>query len=168
VLRARIAEVAAKGRHVVWIEDALNRWELAQLLSHATVACCPSVYEPFGLVNVEAMACETPVVASAVGGIPEVVDHGVTGLLVPFEPMSERTSSPARPERFARDLAAAINTLVEDRDLARKMGEAGRHRVLDSFTWAATTQQVVAVYEKVTRDAQPANRPVTPPGDDAG
>jgi alpha-maltose-1-phosphate synthase len=94
-LRARIAAGAAWGCRVVWIEDQLDRRQLAQLLSHATVACCPSVYEPFGLVIVEALACQTPVVASAVGGIPEIVDHGETGLLVPFEPVSEQTSDPA-------------------------------------------------------------------------
>jgi starch synthase len=149
VLGARIADIHGAGREVVWIEDPLDRREVAQLLSHATVACCPSVYEPFGLVNVEAMACETPVVASAVGGIPEVVDHGVTGLLVPFEPISQRSCYPARPERFARDLAAAVNTLLDDRDLAHKMGEAGRHRVLDMFTWPTTAQKVIATYDKV-------------------
>jgi starch synthase len=149
VLRARIDEVAGEGHRVVWIEDPLDRREMAQLLSHATVACCPSVYEPFGLVNIEAMACQTPVVASAVGGIPEVVDHGVTGLLVPFEPRSARASQPARPEQYARDLASAVNALVGDRDLARVMGEAGRHRVLDDFTYSAMARHVVAVYEAV-------------------
>jgi alpha-maltose-1-phosphate synthase len=147
---ARVAEVVGRGNRVVWIQDPLDRRELAQLLSRATVACCPSVYEPFGLVNVEAMACETPVVASAVGGMPEVVDHGVTGLLVPFEPVAAQISQPARPDRFARDLAAAITTLVDDRDLARTMGKAGRRRVVAEFSWATTARAVVDVYENLT------------------
>jgi starch synthase len=148
-LRTRIADVAGQPRRVVWIESALDRRQLAQLLSHATVACCPSVYEPFGLVVLEALACQTPVVASAVGGIPELVDHDVTGLLVPFEPLSADMSQPARPERFARDLAAAINTLIDDRGLARRMGKAGRRRVLDAFSWSTTARRVVALYETV-------------------
>ena len=149
-LRTRIADVAGEPGRVIWIENALDRRELAQLLSHATVACCPSVYEPFGLVILEALACQTPVVASAVGGIPELVDHGVTGLLVPFEPVSADTAQPAQPERFARDLATAINTLIGDGGLARKMGEAGRRRVLDAFSWSTTARRVVGLYEKLT------------------
>jgi starch synthase len=147
---ARVADVVGLGNRVVWIEDPLDRREVAQLLSRAAVACCPSVYEPFGLVNLEAMACETPVVASDVGGMSEVVDHGVTGLLVPFEPVSAEISQPARPDRFAHDLAAAINTLVKDRDLARRMGQAGRRRVVEEYSWPATARAVVDVYEDLT------------------
>jgi starch synthase len=147
---ALIAEVVGQGNRVVWIEDPLDRREVAQLLSRATVACCPSVYEPFGLVNVEAMACETPVVASAVGGMPEVIEHGVTGILVPFEPDAADQGRPARPDRFACDLSAAITTLVDQPDLARRMGAAGRRRVLESFSWPATARAVVDLYETVT------------------
>jgi starch synthase len=168
-LRTRIADVAGQRGRVVWIESALDRRQVAQLLSHATVACCPSIYEPFGLVILEALACQTPVVASAVGGIPELVDHGVTGLLVPFEPVSADVSQPARPEQFARDLAAAINTLIGDGDLARRMGEAGRRRVLDAFSWSTTARCVVALYEEVTA-ANPRGHavPVQPRGIGAG
>ena len=118
-------------------------------MSHSTVSCCPSVYEPFGLVNLEAMACETPVVASAVGGIPEIVENGVTGTLVPFEPVSPALSDPADPERFARDLAGAITALVDDPRQARQMGEAGRRRVVEHFSWPVTARRVVEIYRRL-------------------
>jgi len=144
----QISELANQRTGVCWIQDALDHRQLSQLLSHSTVSCCPSVYEPFGLVNLEAMACETPVVASAVGGIPEIVENGVTGTLVPFEPVSPVLSDPADPERFARDLAGAITALVDDPRQARQMGEAGRRRVVEHFSWPMTAQRVVEIYRR--------------------
>ncbi len=134
---------------VIWIRDTMERRELAQLLSHATVVCVPSVYEPSGMVNMEAMACETPVVASAVGGIPEIVQDGITGLLVPFEPRSASDSEPADPVAYARDLAAALNRVIGDPDLARRLGAAGRRRVVEEFSWAAVGKRVVELYQSL-------------------
>jgi len=147
----RIASLATQREGVIWIREALDRQSLVQLLAHATVACYPSIYEPFGLVNLEAMACETPVIASAVGGVPEVVDHGRTGLLVPFVPSSPADPQPANPAKFARDLAAAINELVASPDLARRMGQAGRRRVVEEFSWAAVAASTVSLYGKWVR-----------------
>ena len=110
--RRRVPTCRADRGGVFWIEQMLPRPEVVQLLSHATVFVCPSVYEPFGLINVEAMACEVPVVASATGGIPEIVVDGETGYLVPFEASGDAFGSPRDPARFAQDLAARINELL--------------------------------------------------------
>ena len=120
---------------IVWIEKMLERREVVQLLTHGTVFVCPSVYEPLGIVNLEAMACETAVVASDVGGIPEVVEDGVTGLLVP----------PADPAA----LAAAVNELLADPERARRMGEAGRRRAVEQFSWRAVAERTVVLYERL-------------------
>jgi starch synthase len=146
------AQAQALGRSrpgVHWIEAMLPRAEVVQLLSHAAVFVCPSVYEPFGLINVEAMACATPVVASAVGGIPEIVVDGRTGLLVAFEAGRDAYGSPADPDRFAADLAAAVNTLLADPGRRATMGAAGRARVLERFTWEAIAVQTAALYREV-------------------
>src|SRR5204862_1116783 len=108
-----------------------------ELYAHATVFCCPSIYEPFGIINLEAMACETAVVASAVGGIKEVVVDSETGFLVPLEQMKESPFEPTNPEKFARDLAARINKLMRDPQLRERFGKAGRKRVEENFSWAA-------------------------------
>jgi starch synthase len=142
----QIGELAAQRDGVHWIDESIGQRQLIQLLSHATVSCCPSVYEPLGLVNLEAMACEAPVVASAVGGIPEVIEDGVTGTLVPFEPVSASDSDPADPDRFARGLARAINSLVADPQLARSMGEAGRRLVIQKFGWPESARRIVEIY----------------------
>ena len=139
-IEAKLERVRASRDEVVWIERMLQRQEVIQLLSHAAVFVCPSVYEPLGIVNLEAMACETPVVATAVGGIPEVVDDGTTGLLVPLDP---------DPDRFARDLAERINRLLADPEAARRMGEAGRRRAVDEFGWRAIAEQVAALYRRL-------------------
>jgi starch synthase len=157
-----VAEAAAwaraAGREVVFIDSNLDRGDLRGLIGSATVLVCPSVYEPFGLVNVEAMACAVPVVASAVGGIPEIVSPGETGLLVPVDPLADGTGQPRDPDAFAADLAAAIGRLLDDRELATKMGEAGRQRVLDQFSWRQVAQQTVALYtELVSRAGEPAS-----------
>jgi glycosyltransferase involved in cell wall biosynthesis len=107
------------------------------------------VYEPFGIVNLEAMACGVAVVASAVGGIPEIVVPDQTGLLVPFEPDGTAKNEPRDPEAFARDLASAMNRLIGDAALAQKMGAAGRQRVLDQFSWASIADQTLALYQSL-------------------
>jgi starch synthase len=131
----------------------LARRDVVQLLSHATVFVCPSVYEPFGLINVEAMACAVPVVASAVGGIPEIVVDGTTGTLVPFEVGDDAYGSPADPARFAADLAAAVNAVLADPAAAAAMGAAGRARVLERFTWEAIAGETAALYRRLVAGA---------------
>ena len=140
---------------VVWIDRMLPRPDIVQLLSHATVFCCPSIYEPFGLVNVEAMACEAAVVASAVGGIPEVVDDGETGHLVGFHPGDDPFGSPADPEAFAHRLADAMNDLVRDPRRADAMGRAGRARVLEHFSWPAIAAQTAQLYRDLVTARTP-------------
>ncbi|HYJ66869.1 MAG TPA: glycogen synthase [Nocardioidaceae bacterium] len=134
---------------VVLIDRMLPRDDVVALLSAATVFACPSVYEPLGIVNLEAMACETAVVATATGGIPEVVDDGVTGLLVPIEQAADGTGTPAHPDRFVADLAAALGEVVADPTRAAAMGRAGRERVLERFGWDAVAEQTLAVYRSV-------------------
>jgi starch synthase len=134
-VNALLDQLRATRTGVHWIPEMLPRGSVIQLLTHAAVFVCPSVYEPLGIVNLEAMACETAVVASAVGGIPEVVDDGRTGLLVP----------PSQPAA----LAAAVNRLLDDPGLAADMGRAGRQRVAAEFSWRAIAEQTVALYEAV-------------------
>jgi len=140
-----VARVAAARPGVMWIRDMLPRPEVIQLYSAAAVFCCPSVYEPFGIINLEAMACETAVVASAVGGIPEVVVPEETGLLV--DPgLAPGGFEPADPAAFSRRLAAAINRLAGDAALRARFGAAGRQRVLDHFSWDAIAQTTLTLY----------------------
>lgn len=136
---------------VVWIPEMLPRGEVIALLSAATVFACPSVYEPLGIVNLEAMACELPVVATATGGIPEVVVPGETGWLVPIEQVQDGTGTPVDPDRFVADLAAALNDAVSDPARADRMGLAGRRRAVDSFSWATIGDQTMQVYLDVLR-----------------
>jgi alpha-maltose-1-phosphate synthase len=143
----RVRELREAGRiRVFWIPEMLPRPEVVQLLSHATVFVCPSIYEPFGLVNVEAMACATPVVASAVGGIPEIVVEGETGHLVEFTPGDDAFGSPADPAAFAADLAHRINDLLADPDRAALMGKAARERVEVHFAWPAIAERTAKLY----------------------
>jgi alpha-maltose-1-phosphate synthase len=132
---------------IVWIEKMLERREVIQLLTHATVFVCPSVYEPLGIVNLEAMACETAVVATATGGIPEVVADGETGLLVPFE--SNGADGPRDPDRFAADIAERVNRLLADPELAERMGRAGRRRAVAEFSWSAIATETAALYAEL-------------------
>ena len=141
------------GHNIVWIEQMVSKPEAIQLYSNCAVFCCPSVYEPFGIINLEAMACKAPVVASAVGGILEVVippggTEPETGLLVPFEP-DPVTTFPLDPEQFSRDLAAAVTTLLEDPTRAQAMGLAGRRRVEATFAWEAIATQTIALYQSL-------------------
>jgi starch synthase len=127
----------------------LPRAEVIALLSHGTVFACPSVYEPLGIVNLEAMACELPVVATATGGIPEVVVDGETGWLVPIEQVQDGTGTPVDPDRFVADLAAALTNAVSDADRARAFGVAGRRRAVESFSWGSIGDRTLAVYRSV-------------------
>lgn len=134
---------------IVWIPDMLPREEVVALLSHATTFVCPSVYEPLGIVNLEAMACEAAVVGTATGGIPEVVADGETGWLVPIEQVQDGTGTPVDPERFVDDLAAALTEATSDPERARRMGVAGRQRAIDHFGWDAIAEKTKAVYDSV-------------------
>ncbi len=132
---------------VIWIPEMVDRETAIELYSHATVFCCPSVYEPFGLINLEAMACAVPVVATAVGGIPEVVVDGATGCLVPVE--LDPDGEPRDPAGFARALAGALNRLLGDPARRRAMGAAGRQRAEAVFSWAAVAEQTRALYHRL-------------------
>jgi len=133
---------------VVLILEMIDRPTAVELYSHAAVFCCPSLYEPFGLINLEAMACEVPVVASAVGGIPEVVVDDETGRLVPVELIEQAgTVEPRDPSGFARDLARALNALLADPELRRTMGEKGRQRAEALFSWAAVARRTLVLYQ---------------------
>jgi starch synthase len=134
---------------VIWVQEMLPKHEVIQVLTHATVFVCPSVYEPMGIVNLEAMACETAVVATATGGIPEVVADGETGVLVPIEQVADGTGTPVHPERFVDDLAAAMTALIEDPARAKEMGLAGRRRAVDHFSWSRIAEDTLAVYRSV-------------------
>ena len=144
----------AERDNVVWIGEMVSRTDVRQLYSSAAVFCCPSVYEPFGIINLEAAACETPVVASAVGGIPEVVVDGETGLLVPVDLRLDDPMSPVDPDRFERGLAAGINALMADPGARDAMGRAGRRRAVDRFGWESIAGQTVDLYRTLTEARQ--------------
>lgn len=149
---ARLIEELQRQRSgVVLIERMLPRNELIQVLSHATAFACPSIYEPLGIVNLEAMACGAAVVASATGGIPEVVQHGETGLLVEIEQVTDGTGTPLDPEKFVSDFAAALTEVVSDPERARAMGEAGRRRAEEHFSWESITETTLDVYRSVLK-----------------
>jgi glycosyltransferase involved in cell wall biosynthesis len=138
---------------IIWIPEMLPRPAVISLYTQAAVFVCPSVYEPFGIINLEAMACRTPVVASAVGGIPEVVLHGETGLLVPAEAISASDVEPRNPEQFARDLAAAVNTLLADDGLRAAMSDRARQRVEEHFSWSSIARRTLDFYEALIKRA---------------
>jgi starch synthase len=142
-----VAELRKVRDNVIWVEKHLSRPELIAMLSAATVFACPSIYEPLGIVNLEAMACGTPVVATATGGIPEVVVHEETGLLVPIEQVLDGSGKPLDEAKFVKDLADALNTALEGRDLA-KFGAAGRKRVEEHFSWDSIAETTIDVYRK--------------------
>jgi glycogen synthase len=138
---------------IIWIDEMVDQKTTCELYSHAAVFCCPSIYEPFGIINLEAMACGTAVVATAVGGIKEVVVDGETGFLVPLDQMKESPSGPTNPEKFARDLAARINQLMQDRQLREKFGRAGRKRAEEHFSWSAIARETKTLYESLSVEA---------------
>jgi len=146
---ALVAELRATRDGVLLIPEMLPKHEVVQVLTHATVFVCPSVYEPMGIVNLEAMACETAVVATATGGIPEVVADGETGLLVPIEQVADGSGTPLDPDRFVDGLATAITALLKDPDRAAELGRAGRRRAVERFSWAAIAERTLEVYRSV-------------------
>ena len=146
---AAVERLAAGRGGVIWIEKMLERTEVVQLLSHAAVFVCPSIYEPLGIVNLEAMACEAPVVATATGGIPEVVEDGVTGLLVPFETAADASHVPLDENGFVRAIAAAVNTLLASPETARQYGRAGRRRAIEHFSWAVIAAKTRDLYRRL-------------------
>ena len=147
----RVAEVSAGRDGVIWIQEMLPREEVIQFYSRAAVFCCPSVYEPFGIINLEAMACETAVVASAIGGIPEVVVPGETGLLVDLK-LKEGTFDPVDPAQYSADLAAAINRVALNPALREEFGRNGRRRVVDHFSWTAIARRTLDLYQTLMPD----------------
>lgn len=147
-MREKVEAVKPVNPHVVWIEKMVTKQEAIQLYSNCRVFCCPSVYEPFGIINLEAMACHAPVVASATGGILEVVVDNETGYLVPFE-QDQVTKFPSDAEKFSRDLAAKVTELMKDPEKGRRFGQAGRQRVEDKFAWSAIADQTIALYQKL-------------------
>jgi starch synthase len=156
-LRQKFEAARAHHPRIVWIEKMVSRQEAIQLYSNCRVFCCPSVYEPFGIINLEAMACRAPVVASATGGIKEVVVDGKTGYLVPFE-QDPVTSFPRDPEKFARDLAVRLQALLSHPERCRQFGDAGRRRVEETFSWTAIAQQTIHLYERLIEGRKNAAR----------
>jgi starch synthase len=147
-MKQRVEQVrASTDNQIIWIPEFLPEDHMVVLYSHASLFVCPSVYEPFGIINLEAMACNTPVVASAVGGIPEVVVHNETGLLVDFD--LEDNFEPKRPEQFSRDLAAAINQLLASPEKLKALGRESRKRVEQHFSWGNIAQQTLEYYREV-------------------
>lgn len=147
---AAVEQARAESEHeIIWIPHIVPVDQLISLYTHASIFICPSIYEPFGLINLEAMACGTPVVAAAVGGIPEVVVHGETGLLVPFAPVSREHPEPREPERFAQDLAATVNRLLDAADLRQAMGAKARERVEQHFSWTRIAEQTLGFYREL-------------------
>ena len=147
-MAARVEDLKAQtGRSIIWIPHFLSREDLICLYSHAALFICPSIYEPFGIINLEAMACGTPVVAAAVGGIREVVRHEETGLLVPFEPKGPTNPEPKDPRHYAQDLATAVNRLLAEPEVMKEMGRKARQVVEEQFSWKRVAQQTLEYYE---------------------
>lgn len=148
-VQARVVELQAQRSGVVWIDRLLSHREIVAVLSTATTFVCPSIYEPLGIVNLEAMACGIPVVGTATGGIPEVIDDGVTGRLVPIEQLSDGSGLPVDPDRFVKDLAGALSDVLRDPVRARMMGRAGRARAESDFSWDRIAHATGAIYESL-------------------
>ena len=149
---ALITELKSQRDGIILISEMLPREKIKVLYSHARVFACPSLYEPFGIINLEAMSCETPVVGSAVGGIPEIITEGETGYLIELESISRTDFNPRHPETFQRNFAAQVNRLLDDENLAHQMGKAGRKRVLEKFSWESIAKTTYNYYETVIRN----------------
>ncbi len=147
-LQRKVEEARSFNPRLIWVDKMVSKAETIQFYSHAAVFCCPSVYEPFGIINLEAMACKAAVVASAVGGIKEVVVDGETGYLVPFA-QDPVTSFPMDPDRFARDLGAKLSDLLGDEAKRRRFGEAGRKRAEEKFSWSRIGDQTIDLYQSL-------------------
>jgi starch synthase len=152
-MKEAVASVQTKRPDIIWIQEMVDKPTACELYSRADVFCCPSIYEPFGIINLEAMACETAVVASAVGGIKEVVVDGETGFLVPLQQMKESPFEPLHPEKFSRDLAARINQLMKDPALREKFGRAGRKRAEEKFSWSRIAQETKTLYQALSKSS---------------
>ncbi|MEO7148295.1 MAG: glycogen synthase [Terrimesophilobacter sp.] len=148
-VQERVAELQTRRTGVIWLDRLLSHQEMVAVLSAATTFVCPSVYEPLGIVNLEAMACGIPVVGTATGGIPEVVDDGVTGRLVSLAQADDGTGQPLEPDRFVTDLAGALTEVLDDPIRARMMGQAGRARVEREFGWDKIARSTKAIYESL-------------------
>jgi starch synthase len=149
-MKRLVAEVAPKAdAKIVWIAEMLPKEDVIALYSHADVFVCPSVYEPFGIINLEAMACETPVVAAAVGGIPEIVVPGETGMLIPFRARDDGSAEPRDPERYSRALAAAVNELMEAPERRLRMGRTARQRAIHEFSWSHIAELTLQFYDQL-------------------
>ena len=146
-MKSAITKVQEQREGVIWIEDMIDKDSAIQLYSHADVFCCPSIYEPFGIINLEAMSCETAVVASAVGGIKEVVVPEETGLLIEVEQYTESPFEPKDSEQFAKDLAAGVNRIMADDELRQKMAIQGRKRAEEKFSWKSIAEQIHDLYQ---------------------
>ena len=146
-----VDEVKKTRNNIIWIDEMLPKKEVIQLYSHADVFCCPSIYEPFGIINIEAMACKTAVVASAVGGIKEVVVDGETGILVPVTQQNVAPFEPSNPDKFARDLADGVNKVINNKELRDSMAIKGRKRVEEHFDWIAIAKQVEELYKSLIK-----------------
>lgn len=145
-MKNAVAEVQKTKDNIIWIDKMVTKKEVIQLYSNAAVFCCPSIYEPFGIINIEAMACNTAVVASAVGGIKEVVVDRETGILVPVEQQKEAPFEPVNPDKFAKDLANGINKLIDNPELRKSMAKKGRKRVEQHFDWKSIAKQTADLY----------------------
>lgn len=151
-MRQKVEDARHHHPHIIWIEKMVTKQEAIQLYSHARVFCCPSVYEPFGIINLEAMACRVAVVASATGGIKEVVVDGATGYLVPFD-QDTVTGFPVDPDKFSRDLASGINRLLADPETCERFGNAARRRVEENFGWGAVARETIRLYEQLIQQS---------------
>jgi starch synthase len=145
-------DAASQSREgIFWVDEMVDKETVIQLYSGADVFCCPSIYEPFGIINLEAMACETPVVGSSVGGIPEVVVHDQTGYLVPVAQLNESPFTPLDPEAFSKDLAHQVNRLMAKPETRKAFGSAGRVRAVDTFSWEAIAKQTADLYASLVK-----------------